>query len=70
MKARYKAGELLAMSCGQPGVPRVSPLGLKHFSHKAGADCGLHEGVETAEHLELKNVLAEAEKAAGWESVI
>lgn len=68
LKKRYRAGEPLLMSCGQPGSARVSSRGLKFFAHKKGADCDMHEGGETAEHLELKSLLVKAAKAAGWEA--
>jgi hypothetical protein len=46
----------------------VSSLGLKFFAHKKGADCDMHEGGETAEHLELKSLLVKAARAVGWEA--
>lgn len=54
LKKRYSAGEPLLMSCRQQGSARVSSRGLKFFAHKKGADSDMHEGGETAEHLELK----------------
>ena len=66
LKKRYRAGEPLLMSCGQPGSARVSSLGLKFFAHKKSANCDMHEGRETAEHLELKSLLVEAARTAGW----
>lgn len=68
LKKRYRAGEPLLMSCGQPGKASVSPLGLKFFAHKTGAKCGLHESGETPEHLELKSLLVDAARAVGWEA--
>jgi hypothetical protein len=70
LKKRYRGGEPLLMSCGQPGVAKVSSRGLKYFAHKAGVDCNMHEGGETPEHLELKSFLAEAARTAGWEAVL
>lgn len=70
LKKRYRAGEPLLMSCGQPGKASVSKLGLKFFAHKTGVECGMHEGGETPEHLELKSLLADAARAAGWEAVL
>ncbi|AMM31617.1 hypothetical protein SA2016_0931 [Sinomonas atrocyanea] len=69
LRQRYKAGETLLMPCGQPGVPRRSKLGLKHFAHKPGQNCPLHWD-ETQEHLELKALLAKAARAAGWEATL
>lgn len=68
LKKRYRAGEPPLVSCGQPGSARVSSRGLKFFAHKKRADCDMHEGGETAEHLELKSLLVKAAKAAGWEA--
>lgn len=70
MRKRYRAGEPLLMPCGQPGVPRRSKLGLKHFAHKAGEKkCTLHWD-ESPEHLELKAILAQAARDRGWEAVL
>jgi hypothetical protein len=70
LRQRYRGGESILMSCGQPGLPKVSSRGLQYFAHKAGVDCQLHEGGETPEHLELKSILADAARAAGWEAII
>lgn len=68
LKKRYRSGEPLLMSCGQPGKASVSPLGLQFFAHKTGTKCGMHEGAESPEHLELKSLLVDAARAAGWEA--
>lgn len=70
VRRRCKAGEPLTMSCGQPGKPRISKNGLKHFYHHAKADCSLHPGGESADHLEMKSVVAAAAREAGWEAVL
>lgn len=70
LRRRCKAGESLTMSCGQPGKPRVSKNGLKHFYHHAKADCSLHPGGESADHLEMKSLVAVAARKAGWDAVI
>lgn len=70
IKERYRGGESILMSCGQAGIPKVSSRGLQYFAHKAGVDCQLHDGGESLEHLELKSLLADAARAAGWEAII
>ena len=66
LKARYAAGEELVMACGVTAFPRRSPLGLQHFVHKVGG-CALHAGgEESLEHLELKSLVANAARTAGW----
>lgn len=70
LRRRCKAGEPLTMSCGQPGKPRVSKNGLKHFYHHANVKCALHPGGESADHLEMKSLVAAAAREAGWDAVI
>lgn len=70
LRRRWKAGEQLTMACGQPGKPRISPRGLKHFYHHADAGCTLHPGGESPDHLEMKGLVAAAAREAGWDSVI
>ncbi|WP_354263810.1 competence protein CoiA family protein [Arthrobacter sp. OAP107] len=70
LRRRCKAGEPLTMSCGQPGKPRVSKNGLKHFYHHAKANCSLHPGGESADHLEMKSLVAAAAREAGWDAII
>jgi hypothetical protein len=70
LRRRWKAGETLTMVCGQPGKPRVSKRGLKHFYHHADAACSLHPGGESTDHLEMKSLVAAAAREAGWDAVI
>lgn len=70
LRQRWKAGEPLMMACGQAGKPRVSKRGLKHFYHHAEADCTLHPSGESADHLEMKSLVAAAAREAGWDAVI
>ncbi|GAA5201805.1 hypothetical protein GCM10023346_47050 [Arthrobacter gyeryongensis] len=70
LRRRWKTGEPLIMACGQPGKPRISRRGLKHFYHHADAHCTLHPGGESADHLEMKSLVAAAAREAGWEAVI
>ena len=70
LRGRCKAGETLTMSCGQPGKPRISKNGLKHFYHHGKTDCSLHPGGESADHLEMKSLVAAAAREAGWDAVI
>lgn len=70
LRRRWKAGETLTMACGQPGRPRVSKRGLKHFYHYADVDCTLHQGGESTDHLEMKSLVASAAREAGWDAVI
>ena len=66
LKGTYRSSGL-TMTCGQEGFPKTSPRGRPFFSHKAGANCQLHEGgPETAEHLAAKAAIAEAARACGW----
>lgn len=70
LRRRWKAGEPLTMACGQQGKPRISRRGLKHFYHHADADCTVHPGGESTDHLEMKSLVAAAAREAGWEAVI
>ncbi len=69
LKSSYRTTGL-TMSCGQPGVPKTSSLGLQFFAHKLKADCQLHEGGETPEHLRAKAIVAEVARELGWKSTV
>lgn len=70
LKAGYRVTGL-TMSCGRPGYPKTSPLGLQFFSHTAGSDCELHEGgPESPEHLAAEAAIAYAARAVGWKATV
>lgn len=61
----------LTMVCGQPAIPKTSPLGLQFFAHWPSTHCQLHEGgPETPAHLAAKSAVAAAARAAGWNATI
>jgi len=51
--------------CQVPGFLRVSHRGTRHFVHKRRGTCSW--GPESEDHLRLKEVVAQAARAAGWE---
>jgi hypothetical protein len=70
VKKEYKT-KGLTMACGLPGVPRRSKLGLKHFAHKAGVQCGLLKcWSESPQHTAAKVIIAGAAAEAGWEVTV
>ena len=53
--------------CGAKVVLRRSPLGTRHFVHKARPDDCLGV-VETEHHIRLKTLAVERARLAGWEA--
>lgn len=59
---------LLTRCCGRPAHRRTSKLGTRHFVHNRRGECVT--GPESAEHLALKERIALAIQAAGWDVLI
>lgn len=65
LKREYKQGSLLTNCCHQLAIPRVSPLGAKHFVHKIKGPC--NSKPESREHLLIKFLIASYAYDLGWE---
>jgi hypothetical protein len=64
LKRTYRARGLRTVCCGNPAIPKRSPLGTQFFAHARRGDCT--SAPETKEHLLAKSAIAEAALAAGW----
>ena len=63
-KASYKKFNLLMTCCATPAIPKTSRLGTFFFAHKQKGEC--RSEPESAEHLFLKSLIANAATEAGW----
>ncbi len=64
LRRTYRARELRTACCGNPAIPKRSPLGTQFFAHAKRGDCT--SAPETKEHLLAKSTIATAALAAGW----
>ncbi|MCG3760896.1 competence protein CoiA [Vibrio cincinnatiensis] len=68
LKHSYKNQTTLTMPCcGHQAVPKNSKLQTQFFTHAPGADCA--SPAEGKEHLEIKMLIAQTAKRAGWHVV-
>ncbi len=64
LKRTYKTRSLTMACCGHKAVPRTSKLGNQHFAHARRGECT--SAPETADHIKIKTIVANAAEDAGW----
>ncbi|MCX2758973.1 hypothetical protein OQJ65_03775 [Vibrio sp. Sgm 22] len=67
LKSNYKNSRLVMDCCGYNAIPKTSKLGTQYFAHARRGECC--SAPETAEHLKLKTIVAQAASKAGWNVV-
>jgi len=67
LKETYKKQELLMPCCNRKAVPKTSKLGTYFFAHAKKDDC--LSGIESDEHLSLKNLIAKVALSFGWDVI-
>lgn len=53
--------------CGAVAYLYTSKLGVRHFAHREASDCASHPA-ETGQHLDAKNIIVQAARAAEWDA--
>ncbi|MEZ9782336.1 hypothetical protein AB4292_17250 [Vibrio cyclitrophicus] len=64
LKDTYKSYSLTMGCCGHKAIPKTSKLGTQYFAHARRGECS--SAPETADHLKLKTIVAQAASKAGW----
>lgn len=65
LKRSYKNRSLKVVCCDRSAIPKKSKLGTQYFAHAKRGDCST--AIETADHIKLKTIIAEAVAVQGWE---